>query len=90
MRWRCKPLFDPDSRWRFPASPVVLVLAASTAMIVAAHRDPAFALGLGCAAFSNRIWAQTVIDTDPNAHTNLDPDRDGLACEALPLGAAPT
>jgi micrococcal nuclease len=42
-----------------------------------------------CAAFDSRIWAQTVFDIDPGQNAALDPDKDGLACEELPLGAAP-
>ncbi len=42
-----------------------------------------------CAEFDSRIWAQTVFDDDPAANAALDPDRDDLACEDLPLGAAP-
>ncbi|MGH2616029.1 MAG: thermonuclease family protein [Thermomicrobiales bacterium] len=42
-----------------------------------------------CAAFDSRLWAQIIFDDDPALHTALDPDRDGLACEELPLGAAP-
>jgi len=42
-----------------------------------------------CATFDSRIWAQAVFDDDPGAHAALDPDWDGLACEALPPGAAP-
>jgi micrococcal nuclease len=51
----------------------------------AAHDENASA----CAAFANRVWAQTVFDADPPRHAALDPDGNGLACEALPLGAAP-
>jgi micrococcal nuclease len=42
-----------------------------------------------CAAFDNRVWAQTVFDEDRRGNAALDPDRDGLACEELPLGTAP-
>ena len=42
-----------------------------------------------CARFDSRIWAQTVFDDAPAANAALDPDRDDLACEDLPLGAAP-
>jgi micrococcal nuclease len=51
----------------------------------AAHDEHASA----CAAFANRVWAQTVFDADPARQAALDPDGNGLACEALPLGAAP-
>ncbi|MFN8591722.1 MAG: thermonuclease family protein [Thermomicrobiales bacterium] len=43
----------------------------------------------GCGAFDSRIWAQSVLDEEPWRDATLDPDRDGLACESLPLGAAP-
>jgi micrococcal nuclease len=42
-----------------------------------------------CAAFDSRIWAQAVYDDDPLVNAALDPDGDDLACEDLPLGAAP-
>ena len=42
-----------------------------------------------CAPFDNRVWAQTAFDDDPWGGAALDPDRDGLACEELPLGIAP-
>lgn len=43
----------------------------------------------GCAGFDSRIWAQSIFDDDPAGNAALDPDDDGLACEELPLGAAP-
>jgi micrococcal nuclease len=42
-----------------------------------------------CAGFASRIWAQTVFDDNPARHAGLDPDRDGVVCEELALGAAP-
>jgi micrococcal nuclease len=42
-----------------------------------------------CAEFNSRVWAQTVFDGEPARHSDLDPDRDGVACEALPAGIAP-
>lgn len=42
-----------------------------------------------CAAFTNRVWAQSDYDDDPKSNKQLDPDGDGLACEELPLGLAP-
>jgi micrococcal nuclease len=45
--------------------------------------------GEGCAAFANQVWAQTVYDSASRIDPALDPDRDGLACEDLPPGAAP-
>lgn len=41
-------------------------------------------------AFDGQIRAQTVFAADPRRSAALDPDRDGLACEALPPGVAPT
>lgn len=46
-------------------------------------------IGPDCSLFDNRIWAQTAFDDDRRGNTALDPDRDGLACEELPFGAAP-
>jgi micrococcal nuclease len=43
----------------------------------------------GCDDFDGRISAQSVFDEDPDGHTGLDPDLDGLACEGRPLGVAP-
>lgn len=43
-----------------------------------------------CADYDAWIWAQTVYETDTNRYAALDPDRDGLACPALPIsGFAP-
>jgi endonuclease YncB( thermonuclease family) len=42
-----------------------------------------------CDAFDNRVWAQTVFDTDPGGNAALDPDGDGLACDNLGSGAVP-
>lgn len=43
----------------------------------------------GCDAFNSRVWAQSLFDEAPDAYATLDPDQDGLACEALPTGIAP-
>ncbi len=45
--------------------------------------------GEGCRAFDGQIWAQTVYASADRVDPALDPDRDGLACEDLPPGAAP-
>ena len=50
-------------------------------------REPGPALP--CAAFDSQVWAQTVYETRGRVDPGLDPDRDGLACEDLPPGAAP-
>ena len=50
---------------------------------LAAQADPA------CALYDTQVWAQSIFDTDPEQHTALDPDRDGLACEELVPGAVP-
>ena len=42
-----------------------------------------------CAPYNAQIWAQSVFDQAPLARRALDPDGNGLACEMLPLGAAP-
>ncbi len=45
--------------------------------------------GAGCSAFDSQVWAQTVYESAARVDPVLDPDRDGLACEDLPPGAAP-
>jgi micrococcal nuclease len=42
-----------------------------------------------CAPYDAQVWAQVAFDEAPSEHRGLDPDGDGLACEGLPLGAAP-
>jgi micrococcal nuclease len=42
-----------------------------------------------CAGFDSQIWAQSVFVRDPAQYASLDPDGNGVACEGLPLGAAP-
>ena len=45
-----------------------------------------------CASFDSWVWAQTVLESDPDTHrAALDPDGNGIACETLPIeGFAPT
>lgn len=83
--------------------PGVTLIALWFVMLVSACGEPAVTrsstahpttngqaqLAADCAAFDSRIWAQTVLDDDPTGESALDPDGDGLACEDLPLGAAP-
>jgi len=64
---------------------LVLFLVPTPGQVARAASQPAPA----CEAFDSRIWAQSVYDDDPAANTALDPDQDDLACEELPLGAAP-
>jgi hypothetical protein len=45
---------------------------------------------IACANYDNQVWAQSVYETDPTRYAVLDPDSNGLACEDLPLGVAPT
>lgn len=42
-----------------------------------------------CASFNSWVWAQTVFDDNPGGERALDPDGDGVACDALPNGIAP-
>jgi endonuclease YncB( thermonuclease family) len=42
-----------------------------------------------CSSFDSRIWAQSIYVRDPARHASLDTDGNGIACDALPLGAAP-
>jgi micrococcal nuclease len=50
---------------------------------------PLPAQAIDCAGYDSQIWAQSVYETDPVAYAALDPDGNGLACEALQSGAAP-
>jgi micrococcal nuclease len=43
-----------------------------------------------CADFNSWVWAQTVYDSNPGEARALDPDGDGVACDALPDGIAPS
>lgn len=42
-----------------------------------------------CAEFNSWVWAQTVFDANPFSARSLDPDGDGIVCDALPDGIAP-
>ncbi|MDQ2654736.1 MAG: thermonuclease family protein [Chloroflexota bacterium] len=42
-----------------------------------------------CDNFNSWVWAQTVYDDNPGEERALDPDGDGVACDALPDGIAP-
>lgn len=50
---------------------------------------PGTAQAANCAGYDSQIWAQSVYDADPTTYAALDPDGNGMACEDLPLGAAP-
>lgn len=68
---------------------LIAVLAVSclalTGAASARSGDPA-----SCADFDAWQWAQTVFESNPDAHTTLDPDGDGIACPSLPRnGFAP-
>ena len=69
------------------------VLPEATSTAATAIPTPADDLGLAieisCSGYDSRIWAQSIYDGDPGGSAALDPDADGLACEELPLGAAP-
>jgi micrococcal nuclease len=64
--------------------PLILTLALvlSPAPITAQSTD--------CASYDSQIWAQSVYESDPTRYAALDPDGNGLACEELQPGAAPT
>lgn len=77
-----------------PPAPTVLARAEPTRQESRATEpagDPASsgASGEGCLAFDGQVWAQTVYESGARVDPALDPDRDGLACEDLPPGAAP-
>src|SRR5215213_3025816 len=50
---------------------------------------PITAQAATCSAYDSQVWAQSVYETDRAAYAALDPDGNGMACEELPLGAAP-
>jgi micrococcal nuclease len=83
------PVVVPRAELRRRWAPLLPFVGAALALLLAGPDQSATAQGEGCAPFANRVWAQTVFATAPTANTALDPDRDGLACEELPLGAAP-
>ncbi len=89
---------QPLNRLRSIGTSLVVVslaglLAACAASAAASNSVPATSrvsqIEPDCAPFDSRIWAQTIFDDDPRGNAELDPDGDGLACEELPLGAAP-
>ncbi len=47
------------------------------------------AQGAPCATYDSQVWAQSDFDSAPAQFADLDPDSDGIACQELPLGAAP-
>lgn len=64
---------------------VVIIAVASVAT-----SQPAQAQSVTCADFDAWVWAQTVYESDPEAHAALDPDGNGIACEDLTVnGFAP-
>jgi micrococcal nuclease len=63
---------------------LTVVLVAGTLIPV-----PTQAQGASCTAYDSQIWAQSVYHSDPTQFAALDPDGNGIACEDLPLGAAP-
>lgn len=42
-----------------------------------------------CSGYDAWEWAQSVYESDPTTYANLDPDRDGIACNGLGHGFAP-
>ena len=65
--------------WLLPAiiAAVFMVPAASAAQ------------GRDCGDYDSQIWAQSIYESDPTRFAALDPDGNGLACEAFDPGAAP-
>jgi hypothetical protein len=63
-----------------------LGLAASVVIMGLAFYVPsADASKITCKYFSTQAEAQAAYEADPIGLANLDRDRDGIACEALPL-----
>src|SRR4051794_35354755 len=71
------------------SSPMRVLALALSLVALTVRVPPVAGQGLACADFDNQIWAQSVYDSDPAGNASLDPDGNGLACEELPLGAAP-
>jgi len=71
---------------------LVLVVLSSLLVSLVPAASKATQTDLTCASFDAWVWAQTVLDTDPEHHrAALDPDGDGIACPDLPItGFAPT
>ena len=73
--------------------PLSIFLAATLSFVwaplLAQGAEARSQLDAACSAFDSRIWAQAVYDENPSVNADLDPDGDDLACEDLPLGAAP-
>lgn len=60
------------------------------AISIMSTSQPVQAQSVTCADFDAWVWAQTVFDSDPEAHGALDPDGNGVACEDLTVhGFAP-
>lgn len=64
---------------------------ACSALVLALSCFPAGAAPVvtSCADVDSQIWAQSVYESDPSRFAALDSDRNGIACDGLPAGAAP-
>src|SRR5215213_7650316 len=67
----------------------MLSLACLLVVIAPVPAAPAVAQATDCTGYDSQIWAQSVYETDPTRYAALNPDGNDLACEELPLGAAP-
>lgn len=66
----------------------VVVLAALVLTLFVLRKGPREEI-IACTSYDSQIWAQSLFESDPSRYAALDPDGNGLACEELPLGAAP-
>src|SRR5829696_3482032 len=71
-----------------PSAMRILALALSLAALTF-RWSPTSGQPIDCDGYDSQIWAQSVYESDPPAYVALDPDGNGIACEALPSGAAP-
>ena len=61
----------------------------AVALVLFCLRAGAAPVVSSCADADSQIWAQSLFDADPDQYAALDPDGNGIACEALPAGASP-
>jgi len=84
-RWIAAPNKGRKPMTRCLGIAILIVAALSAPMGVAAR--PSVAQDLQCSDLASQSDAQTILDSDPSGPNHLDPDGDGIACEALPPDA---
>lgn len=72
------------------AALLALAITILAAWFLAQASSPVSAQSVTCDDFDSWVWAQMIHDSDPEAHADLDPDGDGVACDHLSVdGFAP-